>query len=494
MRERNLRFLIGIIILTAIAAWIDWPTNPGIHIHRDILGFRVDFDKDIIVHQGLDLQGGLQVLLVADVPEGEKVDAEAMEAAKTIVENRVNGLGVTEPLVQRQGEKRIIVELPGIKDPDQAIAILRETGLLEFIDAGDTFLPPGTPVKTDFLGGESGTPVEILTPSGEMTTTATLPAGGAVTETTPLGATEPLTQPTRVFHTILTGKYLKSATPALDKSGAPEIHFELDSEGAAIFADFTARNVGRYMAIVMDKVVISSPRIQEPIPSGNVRITGKFTLEEAKAVAIQLKYGALPVPLRVETNRTVGPTLGREAIEKSIRAGFIGLIVVLLFMLTYYRLPGFLADLALIIYALLNFAIYKFGIPGLFDGVTLTLPGITGFLLSTGMAVDANILIFERMKEEIRGGRHLGAAIDAGFDRAWTSIRDSNLSTLLTCVILFWFGSNFGASVVKGFAITLFIGVALSMFTAITVTRTFLSFVFDLAGDKLHDKHWLLGI
>jgi protein-export membrane protein SecD len=192
--------------------------------------------------------------------------------------------------------------------------------------------------------------------------------------------------------------------------------------------------------------------------------------------------------LRVETARSVGPTLGQDSVQRSVRAGAIGLGVVLLFMLIYYRLPGSLADLALIIYALLNFALFKL-IP-----VTLTLPGITGFLLSTGMAVDANILIFERMKEELRWGRSLAAAINAGFDRAWTSIRDSNLSTIITCAILYWFGSNFGASVVKGFAITLLIGVVISMFTAVTVTRTFIRFVFDAFGERLRDRKWLLGV
>jgi protein-export membrane protein SecD len=200
-----------------------------------------------------------------------------------------------------------------------------------------------------------------------------------------------------------------------------------------------------------------------------------------------MKYGALPVPLQVVENRTVGPTLGADSVARSITAGLIGLCVVLLFMLTYYRAPGLMADFALIIYALINFALYKL-IP-----VTLTLPAITGFILSTGMAVDANILVFERMKEEVRGGRNLRAAMETGFKRAWTSIRDSNLSTLLTCIILFWFGSNFGASVVKGFAITLALGVVVNLFTAIVVTRTFLRFLFDVAEDKLRKTPWLLG-
>jgi protein-export membrane protein SecD len=269
------------------------------------------------------------------------------------------------------------------------------------------------------------------------------------------------------------------------------ISFELTDEGAQIFRDYTLKHIGDVVAIVLDKHILSAPVIEGAITSGKGQISsgqaGGFPLEEARSLAIQMKYGALPVPLKVVENRTIGPTLGADSVDRSIRAGIIGLSVVLLFMLIYYRLPGFLADLALIIYALLNVALYKL-IP-----VTVTLPAITGFILSTGMAVDANILVFERMKEELRAGRGLRTAMEAGFSRAWTSIRDSNLSTLLTCLILFWFGTNFGASTVKGFAITLALGVVVNLFTAITVTRTFIRFVFDLFGDKLQDKHWLLG-
>jgi len=321
-----------------------------------------------------------------------------------------------------------------------------------------------------------------ITPTPEVTPTIT--------------PTSEITPAVQVYRTIMTGKHLKSAKVGSDEFGRPEIDFELTPEGTEIFAKYTREHVGEFLAIVMDGVVISCPRIREAITEGRGRITSEkgFTLEEARRLAIILRYGALPVPLKVIQTRVIGPTLGQDSIQKSIRAGIIGIIVVLTFMLTYYRLPGFLADLALISYGLINLAIYKFGIPGLFPGVTLSLPGITGFLLSTGMAVDANILIFERMKEELRQGRPLPVAIEAGFSRAWTSIRDSNLSTLLTCVVLYWFGSNFGASMVKGFAITLFIGVCVSMFTAITMTRTFITFVFDLAGRLLEKRRWLLGI
>ena len=456
MRERNVGLLIGVIILALAALWVALPTNPGIHIH---LG-PINFDRDIRVHQGLDLQGGMQVLLAADLPEGQGIDPGAMEAVKVIVKNRVDALGVAEPLVQSQGDRRIIVELPGVEDPELAIATIRETGLLEFVDVGNTFLPQGAVVETTFGGA--------VVPTEEITETAV--------------------PPEQVFTTVMTGKELDTVNVALDRLGKPEIQFALKFEGTSIFADFTSRNVGRFLCIVLDNRVISCPRIQTAITDGSARITGDFTLEEARSLAIQLKYGALPVPLRVETTRSVGPTLGQDSVQKSVRAGAIGLCAVLFFMLVYYRLPGFLAALALIIYALLNFALFKL-IP-----VTLTLPGITGFLLSTGMAVDANILIFERMKEELRWGRSLGAAINAGFDRAWTSIRDSNLSTIITCVILYWFGSNFGASVVRGFAITLFIGVVISMFTAVTVTRTFIRFVFDVFGERLRERKWLLGV
>jgi preprotein translocase subunit SecD len=459
-RERNTTLLVGIVILAIVLIWIDLPDNPGIHIHW---GF-INIDKDIRVHQGLDLQGGLQVLLEADVPAGTEIDSDAIDTAKVIVENRVNGLGVTEPLVQKRGERRIIVELPGIEDPELAIATIQETGLLEFIDAGYTFLTPGTKVKTDYLAeGEEGTSAEatpVETPAIEET-----PAGEATPETEPTSTAEPA--PT-VYHTVIAGSGLKDAGATIIQdagSTLPVVAFELKSGATSDFAQHTASHKGQH-----------------------------FTPAEAQSLAVKLRYGALPVPLRIETTRTVGPTLGQDSVRKSITAGAIGLSVVFLFMLVYYRVPGFLADLALAIYALLNFAIYKFGLPPLFDYVTLTLPGIAGFLLSTGMAVDANILIFERMKEELRAGRSLGAAIEAGFSRAWTSIRDSNISTIITCAILFYFGSTFGASMVKGFALTLIIGVATSMFTAVTVTRTFIRFAFDVFGSILRDKRWLLGI
>ena len=484
-RRRTLALLGLIIVLAATAAWIDLPGNPGIHIH---LG-PINLDRDVELRRGLDLQGGLQVLLEADLPPEETVDSGAMEATRAIIEQRVNGLGVSEPLIQLSGSKRIIVELPGIEDPERAIQTFGETGLLEFIDAGPSFLPAGTVVTTTEQVAPT-TPIsptvtvapitEMGTPSPEPTLTATQAVTATptvvITPTLPSGPEEP------VYQTILTGRHLTGATMGFGELGLIEIHFQLNDEGAALFEQYTSTHVGQQMCIVLDKEIVSCARINERIPGGSVRITreGGFSQEEAESVVIRLRYGALPIPLRVETNRTVGPTLGEDSLQKSLVAGAIGLSTVTLFMLLYYRFPGVLADLALLIYASVVLALFK-SIP-----VVLTLPGIAGFILSVGMAVDANILIFERMKEELRAGKGLRLAVEQGFSRAWPSIRDSNFSTLITCAILFWFGTYFGASVVKGFALTLGLGVIVSMFTAIIVTRTLLRLIIDLDVVKHH--------
>ncbi|MBI3914537.1 MAG: protein translocase subunit SecD [Chloroflexi bacterium] len=483
MRERNY-FLLGVVIfITLITAWIDQPNNPGLDLGP--------FKRDIRVHEGLDLQGGLQVLLEADTPDCQTVTEESMQAAKAIVENRINGLGVAEPLIQRLGKCRIIVQLPGIANPDDAIRTFGGTGLLEFIDAGDAGLNEGQKVATTGLstvvvpGQPTPTPLPA-TATPLPSPTATITASANITTTAPISPT------VGTFRTVLTGKYLRSASVAFSQTtNQPYIQFSFDDDGGKIFADYTSRNVGKFLAITMDKTVISSPVIRSAITGGSGIIEGRFTLEEANRLVVQLKYGSLPIPLKVLGSSAIGPTLGRDSVQKSIVAGAVGLIIVMLFMLLYYRLPGFLADLALIIYSLIVFAIYKFGIPPFFSFVTLTLPGIAGFILSVGLAVDANILIFERMKEELRAGRTLVLAIETGFARAWPSIRDSNSSTLITCAILFWFGTNFGASIVAGFALTLAIGVLVSLFTAITVTRTFLRLVIDLG---ITENMWLFGV
>jgi preprotein translocase subunit SecD len=472
MRTNYRSWLIPIVILIVAVVWIVLPTNPGINIRS--------FHRSIRVVRGLDLQGGLRVLLEADVPASQEVTGDQLDTARSIIENRVNGLGVTEPLIQVAGNRRILVELPGIGDPQQAIAAIKETGLLEFVDPGTTnqseVIPlDGQVIETDYGGqgsaGPTSTPQTSSTPEAAQATVQGTAEATLVTATPTAEPSAP-----KIYHTVMTGAVLKTAGVNSDQSGKPYVAFELTSDGSKLFGDYTSSHVGEYLMIVLDKKVISAPRIQEPITTGTGSITGSFTLDEANTLAVQLRYGALPIPLTIAESESVGPTLGQDSLRKSTVAGIIGLTVIVLFMALYYRLPGIVADMALMVYALTTFALFKL-IP-----VTLTLPGIAGFVLSIGVAVDANILIFERMKEELRAGRTLAQAIDLGFSRAWPSIRDSNLSTLITCLILFWFGSTFGASIVKGFALTLMIGVLVSLFTAITVTRTFLHVVLDGLG------------
>jgi protein-export membrane protein SecD len=387
-----------------------------------------------------------------------------MNTARQIVDRRVNAIGVTEPLVQVEGNRRILVELPGIEDPQEALSLIQETALLEFVDTGDFPLPEGMCIRTSLNEGPSRCEFEAA--DGESD----------------LAMEEPPT-----FPTILTGAGLREAGVTADQLGQYFVDFTLTDEGGDVFAAHTRANQGRFLTIVLDKRVVSSPTISAVIEDQGT-ITGDFSLEEAQQLATQLRFGSLPVPLRIESTRQVGATLGEQSIDASIQAGTIGVVMVLLFMLIYYRLPGVLADIALIVYVLLSFAIFM-GV-----GVTLTLPAITGFLLSTGMAVDANVLVFERIKEEMRKGAHLEDAIDTGFSRAWNSIRDSNIATLVICFILWTFGRNFGASAVEGFAVTLAIGVFISMFTAVFVTRTLVRVFLGRNANRLQSQKWLMGI
>ncbi|MBE7471806.1 MAG: hypothetical protein DPW09_13510 [Anaerolineae bacterium] len=483
MRQHNITVVIGILLLAALLIWIntvnleytypdaaDSTTAEAAPWWVALLPWQGTQQRSIKVHQGLDLQGGLQVVLEADLPAGQQLEEGAMEAARVIVDNRVNGLGVTEPLVQLQGSSRMIVELPGISDPELAISTLRETGLLEFVDAGRVPVPEGTVIQTSFGGAGQTAPTESITSTGEITGEVTAP-------------------PTTIYPTIITGSDLDLVSNAgfNPDRRVVEINFSLKSEGGRKFGEYTGANIGNYLCIVLDKKVLSCPTVNARIDTSGTISLGRDSLEQGQALAIQLKYGALPVPLKVVENRTIGPTLGQDSVQRSIQAGTIGLVIVTLFMLIYYRLPGFMAVLALAVYGLMNFALYKV-VP-----VTLTLPAITGFILSVGIAVDGNILVFERLKEELRAGRSLKMAMELAFNRAWPSIRDSALSTLITCLILFWFGSNFGAGVVKGFAITLALGELIHLFTNITVTRAFLRLLVGIGGEGLKNNSFLLG-
>jgi len=445
---RYQRMLILIIFIFGFAIYINLPNSPGIHMFG--------INKNFVTRLGLDLVGGVQALLEADLPAETKIDPEAMKTASKIVENRVNGLGVSEAVVQIAGDRRIVVELPGETDPEKALNTIKQTGLLEFVDFSTISLDEsaalvGTKIKTDFS----------LSEESESDTSTSGDSSNQESQDIP------------VFHTVMTGNVLKSVLVTTDQTNRPVVEFILTTEGAKIFGDHTSANIGKVLAIVLDKEVISAPRIESAIIEGSGIISGNFTNEEANSLAIQLRYGSLPIPLKIVETRTVGPTLGSDSLQKSLRAGIIGFIVVILFMGLYYRLPGLIADISIIFFALITFAIFRF-IP-----VTLTLPGIAGFLLSTGSALDANILIFERLKEELRSGRNLAQAVDLGWKRAWPSIRDSNFATIITCTILFWFGSQFGATIVKGFSLTLALGVGVSLFTAIVVTRTILNLILN---------------
>ncbi len=423
MRRRTLLLLLFILLLAAGAAYVDAPNNGGIHIGS--------YSNDLTVRQGLDLQGGVQVLLQATCSlQGDsnctKGELSHMSDVRNNIEQRVNGgLGVSEPVIRLEGTNRISVELPGLKNEQDAVALLGQTGKMEIIDTG----------------------------TAQLTVGQTVPAGST-------------------YKVVFTGDQLdgNSINATLDpQSGQPEILFQFKGSAQGAFADYTRTHTGEYLTITLDNKVIESAVIQSEITGQGTISGGSMTLQSAQATAALLRYGSLPVPLTLVSENEISATLGQQSIIDSAIAAIIGLGIVMLFMLIYYRLPGLLADIALLLYAGFTFAIFKL------LAVVLTLAGIAGFVLSIGMAVDANILIFERVKEELRGGRTLAQSVDVGFKRAWPSIRDSNASTMITCGILYWFGSNFGASIIVGFATTLFLGVVISLFTAITVTRTFLN-------------------
>ncbi|NMB25372.1 MAG: protein translocase subunit SecD [Firmicutes bacterium] len=361
----------------------------------------------IPMNLGLDLRGGVHVVMQAQEGPDVKLSEETMQRAVSVIERRVNGMGVSEPVIQRQGAKRVIIQLPGVYDQQAAIDTIGKTAQLE-----------------------------IRNPLGE---------------------------------TVLTGADLIDAQLSRDQFGRPSVAVEFSKEGTKKFAQLTTVYQGQAIPHVLDGQVLVNPVVEGPITGGKGQITGRFTMEEAKNLAVLLKAGSLPVPMEVMEIRNVGPTLGQQSIDRSLRAGIVGIILIFLYMLAYYKLPGLMANIALVIYVVIVLAAMTL------LRATLTLPGIAGFILSVGMAVDANVLIFERMKEEYRAGKHIRAAIAAGFDRAFRAIFDANITTLLTAVVLFYYGSG----PVKGFAVTLSLGILASMFTAIVVTRLILGLAAD---------------
>lgn len=415
----------------AIGKWSIDTTISGPDIDFSLGGLKIQRVLDI--KQGLDISGGTHLVFQANMENvAEKDRPSAIEAAKNNIERRVNFFGISEPTIQTSkvnNDYRLIVELPGVSDVNQAIELVGKTAQLSFLEQKDAS-----------------------------------PSSGFIP-------------------TDLTGKDLKASAVEFDSNtGQPVVGIEFNADGEKKFSEITSRNVGRIVAIYLDDAPVSFPTVEEPITSGKAIIRGSFTTETAKKLSIQLNAGALPVPIKIIEQRNIGATLGQESVQKSVKAGFIGLLMVAGFMWLYYGKLGLIADLALVVYGLITLALYKF-IP-----VTLTLPGIAGFILSIGMAVDSNILIFERMKEEVRAGRHWRQAMELGFGRAWDSIRDANACTLITCFILFNpFNWNFlnVSGMVRGFALTLGLGIMISLFTGIVVTRTFLRVLYRGKDEKI---------
>ena len=445
----HFRWLILVIVLSLFCIWVATPPEfKGVDVEACASATRAelvsvkctenleidlngdsenDFVLNVTQSLGLDLVGGLRVLLQADIPV-QNFSPEELAETSNNVSRRVNALGLTEATVQVQGRDRILVELPGVRDPEQAIATIQQTALLEFVDFGGL-----RNQVSGFVGQEIVTSEQVSLRGNEN-----VEAG----EGDPLADRRAHPVSGLPFRTVMTGAGLQAASAVLapaQGTGNPQwmINFEIKEDYQNVFGNFTLERIGEPMAIVLDGEVLSAPTIQAQLSTGGV-ISGQFTEEEANTLALQLRSGALPIPLRIESTQEVGATLGQESVRLSVQAGVIGVIVVLAFMLIYYRLPGIAADFALIVFIFLNIAVFKL-LP-----VTLTLPAITGFLISIGTAVDGNILIFERIKEELRAGLALDEALKAGFDRAWTSIRDSNLSTIIICGILFMFGQTPG--------------------------------------------------
>ena len=407
------------------------------------------------INLGLDLQGGIRLVYEARETPTTPLTNEAVLGSLEIVRNRIDSLGVSEPLIQRKGKNQIIVELPGVKDPARAIALVGDSAVLEF--APGAFAPSAVKAATK--------DVELLFGKGARFVSYQYKDKN--------GGSHDLHY--YVAPTMVSGTDLKYAGPSTDEYGRPSIAIEFTPEGAAKMFKLTGENIGKPMIVMLDGKIISAPTIQSAIGEKGV-ITGQFSVQEMTDLIIKLKAGSLPIPLELIENKVVGPTLGADSISKSWKAGLLGFLFVAIFMTAYYRIPGLISIGALLIYTILDFAILSA------MGATLTLPGIAGFILTIGMAVDANVLIFERIKQEIRRGRSYVEAIPFGFDRAFSSIVDSNVTTIIGAVVLFWLGTG----TIKGFAITLITGVLVSMFSAIVLTR----FMIDLTKNaKIFNNH-----
>ncbi len=397
---------------------------------------------------GLDLQGGTRLILEAQDKDDYVVDQSTMQGILSVVRSRVDGLGVAEPLIQQKGLRQLVVELPGVKDPDSAIKLIGDTAFLEFVEAQildqklldlpleqrRRLIGPDVDIRINKIIGRDGTEYD---------------------------------QPVAIGDRALTGADLKNAGPATNETGFPVVSLQFTAEGAKKFFNLTEKQVGKHIAILLDGKIISVASVRQPIAGGAAVIEGQFTPEEIRNIVIQLKAGSLPVPVTFVSNQIVGPTLGADSIAKSKVAGMIGFAIVIAYMLLVYRLSGLVANIALVVYFLLNVSLLKL------IGATLTLPGIAGIILTIGMAVDANVIIFARIRDEIQSGRSLAKSVRVGFSKGFVAILDSNITTLMAAFVLFWLGTGS----IKGFAVTLSLGILVSMFTAVFVTKLLLDSV-----------------
>ena len=452
-KKRTYFFLILIIILAVLAVSFSYPEG----IKK--LGINFPQSWQIPFRLGLDLQGGTHLVYEADLSDISEEDySSSMQGLRDIIERRVNLFGVQEPVVQTQetaGHYRLVVELAGIKDSAEAIKMIGQTPFLEF--------------------REQRTEEEIqviLDKQKEI-------EGKSLEEMQEIENWQLALQDPYFKSTSLTGKYLKKAEIGFEpNTNKSLILLNFNDEGSKIFEELTSKNIGKLLAIYIDGILLSAPVVQNAISGGKAQITGEFTVDEAKKLVRDLNAGALPVPIGLISQQSVGPTLGAISLQKSLKAGMLGFLAIIIFLIIFYRFPGFLASLALTIYIALVISFIKL------ISVTLTLAGIGGLILSIGMAVDANILIFSRMREELKQGKSFAVSLTEGFRRSWPSIRDGNITTLIVAFILFWFGTSF----IKGFAFTLSIGILVSIFSAIFITRTFLLI---FAGTKIENISWL---
>ncbi|MEH1891063.1 MAG: protein translocase subunit SecD [Nostoc sp.] len=439
-RQRSLLILILVLIIAAITVIATIP-----------------------IPLGLDLRGGSQLTIqVKPSPEIPKITERELEGVKKVVEGRINGLGVSEPVIQTVSSDKILVQLPGVNDPEQAERVLGGTAQLEFRSQ-----KPNTETQ---LFAFQASRAELKAKQEELRK-STDKAAIAKNQEDLQKNNQAIAQLFESTNPPLVGKYLKDAYGEPTQGNNWHVGIRFDQKGGELFANLTKNlaGTGRSIGVFLDNELISAPTVgiefaAAGISGGSAVITGRFTAQQANDLGVQLRGGALPVPVEIVENRTVGATLGKDSIQRSIYAGIGGLLLVLIFMLVYYRLPGLIADFSLIIYALLTYATFAL------LGITLTLPGIAGFILSIGMAVDANVLIFERTREELRAGKTLYRSVESGFYRAWSSILDSHVTSLISCAALFWLG----AGLVKGFALTLALGLGVNLFTAITCSRTLL--------------------